>query len=547
MLDNKAGESEQRNGVGDDHEVVEHVAQLPDEVVGHHRAEEDEHEREDGVDHGALLAEEVGDVDLAEEVPAQDRGEGEEEQADGDEHVARTLAEDDAERGLGEVSLAEHAGDVTDIAARERAVRRVKGGDDDERVERQDDEGVDEHADHGDDALVVRAVNIREGVGVRGGAHTGLVGEQAALGTLRNRGLDGVAEAAADDGLGLEGILEDHADGGGDVLDADDQDDQAAEQEDSRHDGDDLLRDGGEALYAAKEDERADRDEDDTDDPGGNAEGGLHRGADGVGLHHAAEEAECQRDGDGEEAGEELAEAALKGRRDVVDRTALDVAVLFDDAGLLGERRFRVDRGHAEEGDDPHPEDGAGAAGQDRAGRADDVARTDLSGDGGGERLERAHAAVMLLAAQRQVAEHAVPALFEAAQLHEAGLDGVPQAHAEQQEHENVVAQVGVDVAYNGIQGAFDGFKHGYLSPLKTKEVADTKISNSGSSIQLSGEEKRCDDVKTSCFSVPLPERFGHHGLAPSALNSMSSPEFPRLPVCEIPKASSVDIRLFQQ
>ncbi len=134
----------------------------------------------------------------------------------------------------------------------------------------------------------------------------------------------------------------------------------------------------------------------------------------------------------------------------------------------------------------------------------------------------------MLLAAQRQVAEHAVPALFEAAQLHEAGLDGVPQAHAEQQEHKNVVAQVGVDVAYNGIQGAFDGFKHGYLSPLKTKEVADTKISNSGSSIQLSGEEKRCDDVKTSCFSVPLPERFDHHGLAPSALNSMSSPEFPR-------------------
>ena len=450
MLDNKAGESKQRNGVGDDHEVIEHVAQLPDEVVGHHRAEEDEHEREDGVDHGALLAEEVGDVDLAEEVPAQDRGEGEEEQADSDEHVARTLAEDDAEGGLGEVGLAKHASDVTDIAARERAICRVKGGDDDERVERQDDEGVDEHADHGDDALVVRAVNIREGVGVRGGAHTGLVGEQAALGTLRNRGLDGVAETAADDGLGLEGILEDHADGGGNVLDADDQDDQAAEQEDGRHDGDDLFRDGGETLHAAEEDEAADRDEDDADDPGGNAKGGLHRGANGVGLNHAAEETERQRDGDGEEASEELAEAALKGRRDVVDRAALDVAVLFDDAGLLGERRFRVDRGHAEEGDDPHPEDGAGAAGQDRAGRADDVARADLSGDGGGERLERAHAAVMLLAAKRQVAEHTVPALFEAADLHEAGLDGVPKAHAEQQEHKDVVAEVFVDLGYNG-------------------------------------------------------------------------------------------------
>ena len=108
--------------------------------------------------------------------PAEDGGEGKEEQAHRDEHVARGLTEDDAKRGLGEVGLAEHAGDIADIAARERAVRRVKGGDDDERVERQDDEGVDEHADHGDDALVVRAVNIREGVSVRGGAHTGVVG-----------------------------------------------------------------------------------------------------------------------------------------------------------------------------------------------------------------------------------------------------------------------------------------------------------------------------------------------------------------------------------
>ena len=274
---------------------------------------------------------------------------------------------------------------------------------------------------------------------MRGAPPPRLVGEQAALGALRNRGLDGVAKAAADDGLGLEGILEDHADGGGDVLDADDQDDQAAEQEDSRHDGDDLLRDGGEALYAAKEDERADRDEDDTDDPRGNAEGGLHRGADGVGLHHAAEEAECQRDGDGEEAGEELAEAALKGRRDVVDRTALDVAVLFDDAGLLGERSFHADRDQPEEGDDQHAEDGAGAAGQDRAGRADDVARADLSGDGGGERLERAHAGLVLFTVETELAEEAPPALAEAAHLHKLRADREIQTRTNEQDDQHIV------------------------------------------------------------------------------------------------------------
>ena len=75
MLDHKVRQGEEGDGVGDDHEVVEHIAQLPDEVVGHHRAKEDEDEREDGVDDDALLAEEVGDVDLAEEIPAEDGGE----------------------------------------------------------------------------------------------------------------------------------------------------------------------------------------------------------------------------------------------------------------------------------------------------------------------------------------------------------------------------------------------------------------------------------------------------------------------------------------
>ena len=64
----------------------------------------------------------------------------------------------------------------------------------------------------------IREASIRERMGVGGRTHTGLIGEQAALCTLRNGGLDGVAEAAADDGLRSEGILEDHAEGRGDSL-----------------------------------------------------------------------------------------------------------------------------------------------------------------------------------------------------------------------------------------------------------------------------------------------------------------------------------------
>ena len=57
-----------------------------------------------------------------------------------------------------------------------------------------------------------------------------------------------------------------------------------------------------------------------TDDPGGNAGSIGKRLTDGIGLHHAADEAQRKDDGYGEEAGQELAEATLKGTLDVINR-----------------------------------------------------------------------------------------------------------------------------------------------------------------------------------------------------------------------------------
>ena len=68
VLDDVAREGEEGDDVGDDHELVEHIAHLPDELIGHRGAEENENKGEHGVDAVALLAEEVGHVDLAEEV-----------------------------------------------------------------------------------------------------------------------------------------------------------------------------------------------------------------------------------------------------------------------------------------------------------------------------------------------------------------------------------------------------------------------------------------------------------------------------------------------
>ena len=302
-------------------------------------------------------------------------------------------------------------------------------------------------------------------VGVGRGAHTGFVGEQTALRALRKRRFQRVAETAAEDGLRLKSIPEDHAERRGDVPDADSEHNERAHKENRRHDRHDLFRDGGETAHAAEEDDAAEDNERNADDPRRDAERGLKRGADGVGLHHAPHEAERKDDSDGEKACEELPEAAPKGRCDVVHRAAVDRAVFIHLPGGQRERRLGVNGRHAEKSDDPHPEDCAGAAGQDSAGRADDVSRADLRGDGGGERLKGAHAALVLLAAKREIAEHAAHPLAEAAHLHKARADRVPQPDGDEQKDENVVGKVCVEIAYHGVERVFDGGEHVRVPP----------------------------------------------------------------------------------
>ena len=66
---------------------------------------------------------------------------------------------------------------------------------------------------------------------MRSGPHTSLIGEQTALGTLSDGFLQGHTKGTADDSLRLESILEDQAEGSGNVLDPGHQHDGAAQQE----------------------------------------------------------------------------------------------------------------------------------------------------------------------------------------------------------------------------------------------------------------------------------------------------------------------------
>ena len=123
----------------------------------------------------------------------------------------------------------------------------------------------------------------------------------------------------------------------------------------------------------------------------------------------------------------------------------MDVTVGIDLTRLLCEGCLGVDGCHAEEGDDPHPENSTGTADQNGAAGTDDVTRTDLCGNGGCQRLEGGKTVTAFFA----LAEHTAPAFAKAAYLHEAGLDGVKDANADQKDDEDVGGDVAVCGSYN--------------------------------------------------------------------------------------------------
>ena len=88
----------------------------------------------------------------------------------------------------------------------------------------------------------------------------------------------------------------------------------------------------------------------------------------------------------------------------------------------------------AEEGDEPHPDDGPRAAEGDGGGHADDVARADTSGECHGEGLEGGDAGLFFLAAvtAEEEAEH----LAEATHLDKAGAQGEVESGGEAERDE---------------------------------------------------------------------------------------------------------------
>ena len=133
-----------------------------------------------------------------------------------------------------------------------------------------------------------------------------------------------------------------------------------------------------------------------------------------VALDGGQEDAEGYSRYDGKEATEEgAAEAVL----DVVGRATAKLSVVVFLVYLC---QRGLDKGAAgsEEGDNPHPDDGTGAAEAYGRGHTHDVARAHTAREGHGESLERrdARCLLVLTAAAKKQLDH----LAEAAHLHKA-------------------------------------------------------------------------------------------------------------------------------
>ena len=284
---------------------------------------------------------------------------------------------------------------------------------------------------------------------MRGGTHAGLVGEQAARYAVAHRLLHGDADRAAEDSLRVKRRNKDRPERRDDRRMVDDQNSAAADNVEACHDRYQLFGDRRDTADTAEEDKRRDNRADDTDHDRRDAERGLKRRADRVGLHHVAGKAERKDDGQREEAREELAEFTGKARADVVDRAAGHMAVLIRGLVLLREHCLAVDGGHAKECTQPHPENRARAAGVQRRCRARDIARADLCCDRSGQCLERAHTVLArFFTIEREVAEQPLPARTELADLHKARADGKEDTRSNEQVQQNTVPHDVADLAY---------------------------------------------------------------------------------------------------
>lgn len=197
--------------VGDRHHAVEGLGDIPQQAQIHRRAED----RHQCVDHHKglddLFAEQILTAAGTVQAPAEDGGKGEAAQ--------RHRRKDGDPAAVG-------AGKAADGQLRTGRCPVGKGGaaaQDNQCGQGADHDGVDEHLEHTEQALLNGILYVSAGMGDGGGTKAGLVGENAAGNALLHRGKHG-AHHAAGNSRGIKSALDNGSKYAGDIFNVDNDD-----------------------------------------------------------------------------------------------------------------------------------------------------------------------------------------------------------------------------------------------------------------------------------------------------------------------------------
>jgi len=392
-LNDESGQRDEADEVRDRHETVRCVRDLPCERARHDGGYNDECDVDQLEDKHrdllnlfrCLLKEELDRL-FAVEGPGHDRREGEER-------------EDDREYDSSEYSevAGENAHDGGGIGHIGRDRGCIDVGEEEQRGERADDEGVKEHLENAPESLLYRLFGVRYRVCDDRRAEAGLVREYASCHTFFDDGREYVTGNTAGKCLGSEAILEDKSECGTDVLNVHTDADESHNDEEQTHKRHESRGDLGDTLDAAEDDDGNESGYADTDDQLSRlivlSDRVCDRCGDLVGL--------CAGHTDGGNSGKEggnvCEPSPLESVVDVVEGTALVGAVVRLLSEVNAEYVFRVVGDHSEECGDPHPENRAGAAGNDSRRNTDDVSGSDCSRDRRRKGFKRGNATLFIL------------------------------------------------------------------------------------------------------------------------------------------------------
>ena len=410
-----AVEEQQREQVGYGHEGVEAVGDIPHHTKTRHASGKHRHDVDRAVDKRGAAAGHILHGALAIVAPSERGAEGERYHA----HAHYQFAEHGnlGEGGLGKLRPVA----VVDVGIGHDAAH------DDNACHGADDDSVPECARRRHQSLAHRVARLCGGGDDGSRTEPRLVGEQAAGYAVAGGKQHRAAHKAAAGRLGRERRAYDKAYGRKEAMAVDAHYVHAAEDVEQGHHWHKKAAHAGDALHAAYDDGCRKEHHGGASDVWRKAPRAVEHGGYGVGLDGGAD-AERGHDGEqGEEHGQPLpSQAALYG----IHRTAEHPPVGGLHAVLHGKQTLSILRRYAEHAGEPAPEHCSRAAHGHSSGHADDVARADGGGKGGGEGAKLRHVAV-----GAAVAAHRKAYRGEYLALGKAQTDGEEDMGAEQKNY----------------------------------------------------------------------------------------------------------------